>query len=506
MTFKKFKISVLLLCVTGTLVAQKFEKKFSEKFYTNKDVVVDIKASNAEIDVTTWDRNEVAVEAVIEVDGLEKKEAEKYLNNWKFEALGNKTKVQINANRGNYYSFGKDNFVMFNQHGNNVPGIYRVAPHVEDEVIVLPNVANIEIPEIDFDALVIPDLEEFEFDFDKYAEDGDNYFIEWKDGANSITIKSKKEWEAFKKSKDYKKFKKKQEKRKKELKERAKELKKRREEHRKDREKIREEKRKMLEERRRIIKEERAEMARARDELRKINREEIKAALAKAQEQLKNTRFSYSFSSDSNEFTINGKKVKVTKKIIIKVPKNATFDLNTRHCKIKLPKGKVNGKVSYGAFKADAINGGKLNVSFSPVMIKSLNACTLLLNNVTDAKVASVTNTKIDTNSSEVRIDKILNNVEVINKYGELTILDVSPNYKTLKVLLNSCNADINLSKIKDELIYSIENSTPFYTKNSVMKFSVNEKTKKINGNFRLSTDNNTIEIKGKYTQLAVHE
>lgn len=499
MTFKQFKISVLLILVTGTLAAQKFDKKFSEKFYTNKDVVVDIKASNAEIDVTTWDKNEVSVEAIIEVDGLDKKEAENYLNNWKFEALGNKAKVEINANSGNFYSFGKDNFVMFNQHGNKYPNIYRVAPHVEDEVIVLPNVADIKIPEINFDALVLPDLEEFDFDFDKYAKDGDNYFFQWKDGVNNITIKSKKEWEEFKKSKEYKKFKKEQEKRKKELKERAKELKKVREDHRKELQRAREEQR-------RIIKEERVAMAKVREELRRINRKEIKEALAKAQEQLKNTRFSYSFSSDSNEFTVNDKKVKVTKKIIIKVPKDATFNLNTRHCKIKLPKGKVNGKVSYGAFKADAINGGKLNVSFSPVTIESLNACTIFLNNVTDAKVASVTNTKLDTNSSGVKIRKVLNNVEVINKYGELTILEVSPNYNTLKVFLNSSNADINLSNVRDELIYTIESSTPLHTKNAAMKFSVNDKTKKINGNFKLTTNNNNLEIKGKYTQLAVHE
>ncbi|CAL2104295.1 conserved protein of unknown function [Tenacibaculum sp. 190130A14a] len=506
MTFKQFKTSVLLLFVTGTLVAQKFDKKFSEKFYTNKDVVVDIKASNAEIDVTTWDRNEVAVEAVIEVDGLSKKEAEKYLNNWKFEALGNKAKIQINANRGNFYSFGKDNFVMFNQHGNSFPGVYRVAPHVEEEVIVLPNVTEIEIPDIDFDALVLPDLEDFDFDFDKYAKDGDNYFIEWKDGVNSITIKSKKEWEEFKKSKEYKKFKKKQEKRKKELKERAKELKKEREAHRKERQRLRDEKRKVLEEKRRILKEERAAMLKAREEIRRINKEEIKKAVAEAQKQLKNTRFSYSFSSDSNEFTVNGKKVKVTKKIVIKVPKNATFDLNTRHCKIKLPKGKVNGKVSYGAFKADEINGGKLNVSFSPVTIESLNACTLFLNNVTDAKVASVTNTTLDTNSSEVEISKILNDVEVINKFGELTILEVSPNYSTFKVFLNSSSADINLSKVKNKLEYVIGEKSAAHRNKPAMEFSVNDKSKKINGNFVLSTNNKTLEIKGKYTQLTVRE
>ena len=110
MTFKPFKVTVLLLLITNCIWAQKVEKKFNEKFYTNKDVVIDINASNTEIDVTTWDKNEVTVEAVIEVEGLENEEAQKYLDNWNFEVLGNKSKIEIRANKGKYEAFGKDNF------------------------------------------------------------------------------------------------------------------------------------------------------------------------------------------------------------------------------------------------------------------------------------------------------------------------------------------------------------------------------------------------------------
>ena len=505
MTFKPFKISLFLLLLSGVTFAQKFDKKFNEKFYTNSDVVVDINASNAEIDVTTWDKDEVSVEAIIEVEGLDKKEAEEYFKNWKFEALGNKAKVQINANRSGFRSFGKDNFVIFNQSNDNFPGAYRIGPN-EDSFIVLPEIKDIdipeiEIPEIDFDELALPEIEEFSFD--KYSKDGDVYFFNWKDGVNDITIKSKEEWEKFKKTKEYKKFKKAEEKRKKELKARAEELKKQRFEHRKEMQRAREERTKEL---KRVREEQREALAKARVELKRINKKEIQEALAKAQKQLKNTKFSYSFSSDDDDFMMNDKKVKVTKKILIKVPKNATFDLNTRHCKVKLPKGKVNGKVSYGNFKADAIQGGELNVSFSPVTIESLNACTLFLNNVTDAKLVSVTNTKLDTNSSEVTINNINKNVEVTNRFGELNILQVSPTFNKLKVLLNSSSATVNLSKVKDELVYSIEEKNSFYPNNSAMKFSTKEATKKINGNFTLSTLNKNLVINGKYAQLTVHE
>lgn len=107
MILKQFKISAFILLTAITVSAQKFDKKFSESFNTDKNVVININASNADIDVTTWNKNEVSVEAVIEVEGLDKKEAEKYFKNWKFEALGNKSKVQIKTGSNNNRSLIK---------------------------------------------------------------------------------------------------------------------------------------------------------------------------------------------------------------------------------------------------------------------------------------------------------------------------------------------------------------------------------------------------------------
>jgi hypothetical protein len=242
-------------------------------------------------------------------------------------------------------------------------------------------------------------------------------------------------------------------------------------------------------------------MAKARAEIKKINRTEIRRELAKARieiaktrKEIKNTRHNYSYSTNSNSFTVNGKKVKVTKKIIIKVPKNATFDLNTRHCKVKLPKTKASGKVSYGTFNADILNGGKLNISFSPVNINSLNACTLFLNNVTDAHVASVANTTLNSNSSGLIVDAIYKNVEVSNKFGELTINKIDSNYGALKILLNYSDATINTSGITNQLNFDVSDNM-YNPKNGGLKF---------NGNFTVTSKDKKIEIGGKYSQITI--
>ncbi|NVK08471.1 MAG: hypothetical protein HWD89_05420 [Tenacibaculum sp.] len=485
MTFKQFKISVFLLLVTGVVSAQKYNKKFSENFKTNKDVVVNINASNADVDVTTWNKNEVSVEAVVEVEGLDKKEAQKYLDNWKFEALGNKSKVQINANK-NSFRIGGDNIVFFNSSDNNYPRVFQFDG--DDEVVVIPEVRipeipeipelpEIKIPEVNFEEIVTG-LEDIEFDFDKYAKDGGNYFFQWKDGVNDITIKSKKEWEEFKKTDKYKEFKKHQEERKREIKKELERVKK---------ERINES-------------ELRREMAKARAEIRKINREEIRKELAKARKEMhkarkemRKVRMNYSYSPDSDNLMINEKKVKITKKIIIKVPKSATFDLNTRHCKVKLPKTKASGKVSYGTFKADALDGGKLNISYSPVNISSLNACTLFLNNVTDAQLASVTNTIVNSNSSGLVVSNVHNNVEVNNKFGNLTIVKVHPNHNNLKVFLSYSDAGVDLKGVNKK--FNIQGDKAKKLKDGTVEY---------NGEFILISNDKKIEIDGKYSQLKV--
>ncbi|MCT4698299.1 hypothetical protein [Tenacibaculum haliotis] len=495
MIFKIFKIAVFSLLTTGVVFAQKYDKKFSENFTTNKDVVVKINASNADIDVTTWNKNQVSIEAVIEVEGLDKKAAEKYFKNWQFEALGNKNKVQINASTNNFHSFDNNNFVFFNSSKNNLPKVYQYGTN--DNVIVIPEIPEmpeipeIEIPEINFEEIVTG-LENIEFDFDKYTKDGKNYFFQWKDGVNDITIKSKKEWEKFKKTKKYKKFKETQEQRQKKLKKELKKLEANRVKH---------------------DKELKRELARARAEIKKINREEIKRELANAKKEihsakkeLKKVHANYMFFSKNGEFTIDGKKVKITKKIIIKVPKNAKFDLNTRHCKVKLPKTKASGKVSYGTFKADNLSESHLNLSFSPVTINSLNKSTLFLNNVTDANLASVTNTKISSTSSEVVLVNVYNDVEVNSKFGGLKINKIHPNYHTFKVDLNSSEALINIANINKKLAYVIEGKARNYPNKPVIKFSVNDSKKEVNGNFSISTEDNMVKIIGKYSQLVLQK
>lgn len=463
--------------IGSSISAQKFEKKFTENFKVNKDVEVVINATNTDINVSNWNKNEVSIEAFIEIEGVSKTEAETYFKDWNFEALGNKAKVKITAKGNNSFNFDGD-FVFFNNNDFKFPEI--VIPDFDSIHFDFPTMADIVIPEIDFDE-ILPDIQ----DFDHHIGENGNYSFSWNDGDHNIIIKSKKEWEAFKQTKEYQELKNKMKIDKRKLKI----------EFEKSKEKMKSIDKKKIE----------AELRKAKIEFQKIDRVQIKKQLAEARKNLEEVRMNFISDRKSREMTIDGKKVKIKKRLEIKVPKNTTFNLNTRYCKIKLPNIVASGNVKYGSFDANNLIGGKLTVDYSPVNINDLNACTLFLNNVTDAKIASVTNSKMTNNSSGVHINRIHENVDLKNKFGELSILNITPNYQSFKLFLDYTDAQINVSNISKNLLYTIGDKSRQFPNKASMSFNIFDATSKdINGNFRIKTKDNSFFIQGKYSQLSI--
>ncbi|QTD38272.1 hypothetical protein JL193_02930 [Polaribacter batillariae] len=449
-------LTLLAICFLGTAFAQKFDKNFTENFTVNKEVEIAINATNTAINVTTWNKNEVRVNAYIEIEGISKEEAQKYFKDWYFEALGNKRKVQITSKGNN--SLGLKNDIVFFNNMN----------------------FDFEIPEIkmpDMDAIVIPDID-FNFDFDinfdsmedledNMEKEGD-YRFEYHNDDEHIVIKSREEWQKFKKSKKYEELKKNLGNAKGKIKLTLE----------KSKQKIKEIDKKKLKE----------SLEKAKLQMKNINKEEIKIGLEKAREALKNMNFN--FNSNKTDFTINGKKVKIKKRLEIKVPKEATFNLNTRHCKVTLPNTVASGNVKYGTFDANNLNGGKLTINYSPVNINSLNACTLFLNNVTDAKIASVTNTTISNNSSDVKIIKINNDVNFSDKFGKITVSSFNPNFGEFTLNLSNSEAILNFGEVHSKFKYQVNK----------VKLN-NERVKNLKNNTKTI---NLLKVNGEYSSIVI--
>src|SRR5690606_36835041 len=92
----KYKMLLMTFLAFSLMAfAQKETKNFKETFNVNKDVLVDINTAHADIEFETWNKNVVEVEAILEVEGLSKQQAEEYFKSWNFEVVGNSKKVTI---------------------------------------------------------------------------------------------------------------------------------------------------------------------------------------------------------------------------------------------------------------------------------------------------------------------------------------------------------------------------------------------------------------------------
>jgi len=97
-----FRITLLTLCFNLQGFAQKVhERTFKEEFNTNGDVEIKVDTRYTDIIIEPWSKNSVRVEATIKIEGVDDDKAEKTLDNWNFKALGNKSLVEITTREEN---------------------------------------------------------------------------------------------------------------------------------------------------------------------------------------------------------------------------------------------------------------------------------------------------------------------------------------------------------------------------------------------------------------------
>jgi len=501
-TSRKHIITAFLLTTSLALFAQKESKNFKETFNVKKNAVVELNASHADIDVSTWGKNQVQVEATIEIEGLTKEEAQKYFKDFKFEALGNSNKVVIKAG-GNSFIFGGNDFVFFDPDNIVIPEIDIPEINFKMPDIEIPEI-NFEMPDVDLEKFMI-DLDKIEFDFERYSKDGNNYFFRWKDSVRDISIKNKKEWEKFKKSKEYKEWKQEikesREQMKKELKEGLKEAQK--EINGIDLGSIIGESLKIAEKALEnvdvdgIVKESLSEANKA---LKEIDREQIRKELAEVRREFRRSyRSDRVFDNGEDELIINDKKVKIKKKITVKVPKGVILDLNTRHCKLKLPKMSASGKVSYGSFNASGLEGGDLNINYAPVKISTVANTKLHLKNVTDAQLASVTKSSLISDSSGLEISELFSGTTIEASFGDLKIKKVSSSLTNFNLILNQADAIMNLMGFPKKLKFDKAGTV---ITNNPSKHG--KKGMTVLGTIEASTSGDELNVKGKYSELTI--
>ena len=483
------KIRILVLCLITTFgYAQKKMTKTSQSIKVNKDVVVDLNTSYVELEIDTWNKDVVEIEAYIEGEKLSQEELKQALESWNLKIEGSSDKVVISSTGGS--SLG---LFPHSEYSNALKDLeYQLIELPEmPEIMVLsdmPNLANFptlpELPEMP----IMPKLPELpkgvttiEFDYERYQDLGEKYLTEWskkyekkggkefqkrmeewarKFGESGYQDKMKKWGEDYAKrfdgkwAKDIEKWG-----------ERfgekyGKDMEKWGEEFGAKFGKEWEEKMEVWGENLERQMEERAEAMERRDESMEKRQEE----LAKRHEYLADRR-----SSILVKRLESGNHSKVKKVIKIKIPKKAKLKTNIRHGELKISSviHNMKGDISHSFLVAEHIDGSdtSINVSYSPVMVNTWSLGTLNLNFVDKAQIKTVQNLVLNSKSSNITIGNLNDTAIIDGSFGDLTISNLSATFKNLNMVLENSDALINLPKDVDYSLYFKGNRSKYNNK-----------------------------------------
>ncbi|MGB5236718.1 MAG: hypothetical protein WBN59_03725, partial [Flavobacteriaceae bacterium] len=312
----KTLVASALFAVLG-VTAQTQKKTYSESFNVNDNTVINVNTSHTDIEFDTWNKNQVSVEAVIELEGATEEEAQRYFENNGIKILGNSSEIEISTK--NTSSWG--------------PYVTGVPGYDEEFVIEIPDVApffaDIEIPDLpempEVAALPpmppLPPMEFGEFDYEEYQERGEAYLEEW---SEQFRESFDEEWAEH-------------------MKEWGEQYEANMEEYREIQEEYSKEHEAMREERLKEQEEFRKEAEEIRREAQQMQKEALKEG-RKMQEEERRVHRNVIISGDKVKapkvyyYSTDGKsgKYKVKRTIKIKMPKSVKLNMNVRHGEVKL--------------------------------------------------------------------------------------------------------------------------------------------------------------------------
>lgn len=503
-------IKILMLCAMTTFgYAQKKANKTSQSIKVSKDVVVDLNTSYVEIEVDTWNKDVVGIEAYIEGEKLTEIELKDALKSWNLKVDATSDRVTISSEGGS---------ALGNFPSSSYDGLLKSLEFDLADLPDLPEIGNLPIiPSLkNFPALpkmpefpALPELPDgvntIQFDYDKYQKEGEKYLTSWskqyeKQGGKELQ-KRMEDWAKKFVESDYEKkmtkwgeefgekfgnewaekmeawgerLGKKTDKTAEMIEKRTVLLEKRAEQINKNSDKIQHEAElnKRIAERNELINQRKNERQDALNKRLKerealINNRKSEYHLRK--ETLEEQRIN-SYLNNS-EYENNSKVRKVIK---IKIPKNAKLKLNVRHGELKVASlvQNIQGDVSHTFLVAEHI-GGKdtsINVSYSPVVINTWDLGTLNLNFVDKAQIKNAQNLVLNSKSSNMSIGSLTDTGIIDGSFGDLTISNLTETFRTLNLVLENSDALINLPSALDYNFYFNGNRSKYNNKPTTQK------------------------------------
>ena len=298
-----YKITLITLFTCSTVViAQNTSNSMIEEFNTNSDVIINLNTRYSDIEIETWNKNKVVIEATVEIFGASKEKEAQIRQNWDFKAIGNKNEINVTSKT---MGFPIDKIMHANRDFEHLQDFDFEFPEISvgnlailDSLrVVMPN--EIHFPEL----MVLPDLENLKFSFDSMSFDYDKY----KKDQNYL-----KEW---------------QEEMKRNLEKMQIEIKENSAKHKEELKAAQEERKKHMLERKKHM----AELQKERADKLKEATKYRKEVLEKRQEEMRERRYKV------RDILAENDKIKIKRIIKIKAPKDAKFNMNVSYGSVSFP-------------------------------------------------------------------------------------------------------------------------------------------------------------------------
>lgn len=424
-----FKVVLLGAFLIGTIAnGQKQSKTYSELFNVRPETVLEINTNNADIEFETWDKDQIAVEAVIELDGASEEETKRYFEDGGIKIMGNSQKVSITTGNENSWAFKNgDPQIHFDQEFQfDLDTFISGAMMGMDSLMIHMDSLNMGWAVL-ADMPPMPPMPDQNFDYEAFKKDGEKYMIKWQ--------------KEFSKGFD-KNYERKMEEWSQKMEKKAQEVEKKRE----AMDKARSERFEKMQESRALQMEEREREMEARSEAMQKKAEDMARKMEERNVIIsRNTDGNqpniFYFSSDGQH-----KNYKVKKTIKVKMPKGMKIQMNVRHGEVKLAENtkNIHATLTYSRLLAATIEGDKTSIiaTYSPVTVNKWNYGELQVDYSDKVDLKEVGNLRLTATASDVTIGRLIDKVYVKNKFGPITINNISDGFTDMDISLQ--NAELH--------------------------------------------------------------
>lgn len=459
-----------LLCVTSAFAQT---KKMDRSFKTNKDVTVTVDATNTNLQVEYWDRNEVQVEALLNMPKAGKEELDRALANWSITTKATAGAVNVHSTGG-----GMPNIDMAGLQAPLARLPEMLAPIQKMVGPLLESMSDHPLPP-EFYA----NVGDINFDYEAYQKEGDKYLerfearVEKKFGKDFQ--KSMEEWaKNFEKDSVV-------------WKSRVKVMEDWGDQFGEDMEKWGE------------------EFGKDMEKWGESFGKDMEAWAANLEKQVEEK---YGDKKNKvivlNGDVLNGSSKDAKKILKIKMPRNGQLKLEVRYGDVKLDGTSKNlqASLAHSKFLANTITGEKtdVKVAYTPVQVKTWDYGVLKAAYTDQLRIDKVRSIKLTSNSTDVKVQELEQNGIFRGSFGELVIDKVSDRFTGLDIVLENSDLKLDLPDVAYNFQYSGTKSEIKLLDDLKVKASKSYDNQKLVGYNKNKNANATVSISANFSDVVL--